>query len=76
MEEQNPMKMQKTHTARGFALYKFQDSYGEECTLQKSSLATDHYVWLGCEPNRMHLSRADCEALIKKMNVFVETGEI
>jgi hypothetical protein len=39
-------------TARGFKFYQFKDHYGVSCSLQKSSLATEACVWLGCdEPN-------------------------
>ena len=34
-------------TGRGFQLFEFKDRYGEECTLQASSLATESAVWLG-----------------------------
>lgn len=37
------------HTNRGFALVKFADANGKACSLQKSSLATDDCVWLGCD---------------------------
>jgi len=35
------------NTHRGFRYYEFFDHYGELCTLQKSSLATEDAVWLG-----------------------------
>lgn len=36
-------------TQRGFDLKSFNDLYGEECSLQKSSLATDDAIWLGID---------------------------
>lgn len=36
------------HTERGFAFHVFTDYNREECSLQKSSLATDDAIWLGC----------------------------
>ncbi len=36
-------------TARGFAYYEFKDFYGETCSLQKSSLATEDCIWLGLD---------------------------
>ena len=36
------------HTERGFARAEFTDLYGVKCSLQKSSLATDDAIWLGC----------------------------
>ena len=41
------MKVQQTN--RGFDLIKFEDLYGVKCSLQKSSLATDDAIWLGCD---------------------------
>ena len=41
------MKFAKTH--RGFTLYKFTDRYGAECSVQKSSLATEECIWLGVD---------------------------
>lgn len=39
--------MKKEITARGFALYTFHESSGEQCSLQKSSAAEEDYIWLG-----------------------------
>lgn len=36
------------HTSRGFARIEFTDKYGVECSLQKSSVATEDCIWLGC----------------------------
>ena len=43
------LKLNKRKTERGFAFMEFQDRYGEHCTLQKSSLATEDAIWLGIE---------------------------
>lgn len=40
------MRIKKT--IRGFALVTFKDHNGIKCSLQKSSLATEDAVWLGC----------------------------
>lgn len=37
-----------THTRRGFAVIEFSDLYDVACSLQKSSLATEDAIWLGC----------------------------
>lgn len=37
----------KTTTERGFGIVEFTDRYGEGCSLQKSSLATEDAIWLG-----------------------------
>lgn len=41
--------MKVEHTVRGFDIVKFSDQYGVSCSLQKSSLATEDCIWLGCE---------------------------
>lgn len=40
--------MNVTKTSRGFAFIEFEDSNGRACRLQKSSLATEDCIWLGC----------------------------
>ena len=39
--------MEIKSTQRGFARAEFVDQYGEVCSIQKSSLATDDCIWLG-----------------------------
>ena len=34
-------------TDRGFTVFEFQDVYGEPCTLQNSSLASEGAIWFG-----------------------------
>jgi hypothetical protein len=41
--------MKKEKTDRGFALRRFKDRIGVECTIQKSSIATEDCIWLGAE---------------------------
>jgi len=36
-------------TNRGFSLGKFVDRYGTKCSIQKSSLADEDCIWLGCD---------------------------
>ena len=43
------------HTERGFAIHYFTDRYGVECSLQKSSLATEDCIWIGA--NKIGLKR-------------------
>ncbi len=44
------MKKVKFHkTPRGFRKGEFVDRYGEPCSIQKSSLATEDAIWLGIE---------------------------
>ena len=40
--------MKTGKTARGFVRDGFTDRNGVECSLQKSSLATEDAIWLGC----------------------------
>lgn len=39
--------MENSKTERGFEISKFKDYYGNECSLQLSSLATDYAIWFG-----------------------------
>lgn len=39
--------MKRAETPRGFALIEFSDDYGVQCSLQKSSAATEPKVWFG-----------------------------
>lgn len=41
--------MNITKTQRGFAIAKFTDIYDVECSIQKSSLATDDAIWIGVD---------------------------
>jgi hypothetical protein len=41
--------MEKEKTTRGFDITNFIDRYGEKCSLQKSSLATEDCIWLGID---------------------------
>lgn len=43
------MELKKTKTERGFDLIEFDDRNGVQCSLQKSSLATEDAIWLGCD---------------------------
>jgi len=36
-------------TQRGFAYNEFIDLYGEKCSIQKSSLATEDAIWFGID---------------------------
>ena len=78
-------KIELTKTSRGFAVASFEDRYGNGCTLQKSSLATEDAIWFGVssdrqggdvENGRMHLSRAQVADLLPILQRFVATGEL
>lgn len=52
--------MRLTKTERGFSIIEFIDRYNTKCSLQKSSLATEDCIWLGCDdpkPEVMATSR-------------------
>ncbi len=61
---------------RGFLKGKFKDLYGYDCSIQKSSLATQDCIWLGCKGNRMHLTQDMAAELIPLLQHFVETGDL
>lgn len=76
-----PMKLELKHTQRGFSRAEFTDEYGEQCSIQDSSIATEACVWLGVDhvngsPARMHLTVDMAAALIPLLQRFVETGSI
>lgn len=39
--------MKQKTTDRGFSRIEFKDRYDCECSIQKSSLATEHAIWFG-----------------------------
>lgn len=43
------MKIEFSKTQRGFQTGSFTDRYGEKCSIQKSSLATENAIWLGID---------------------------
>lgn len=77
-----------TATRPGFARGKFKDRYGADCSIQKSSLASENCVWLGCDHEtldpttgercgaRMHLTQELAADLIPLLEHFVATGEL
>jgi hypothetical protein len=49
-------------TGRGFFRAEFEDCFGQRCSLQKSSLATEDAIWLGIDNTGPHLTHPDdCE---------------
>jgi hypothetical protein len=72
--------MKRVKTGRGFVIYEFKDRCDENCSLQKSSLATEDAIWLGIDlqdaSKRMHLTVEQVQELIPVLQKFVETGEI
>lgn len=79
------MTIEIKQTSRGFDAGKFTDLYASECSIQKSSLATQDCIWLGVDqpaPDmaglqlRMHLTRATVADLLPLLQRFVDTGEL
>lgn len=82
------MPIDLIETSRGFVRGEFRDRYNAQCSIQKSSLATEDCVWLGCDHEtihettgekcgaRMHLTRELAAELIPILQGFVETGEL
>lgn len=77
--------MNLEYTQRGFARIEFTDFNGDACSLQKSSVATEDLIWLGCNEGthvdghclaRMHLTRTMVADLLPLLQRFVETGEL
>ena len=69
--------MKNRKTQRGFDLIEFIDRYDKSCSLQKSSLAFEDCVWLGCNGNnRMHLTQEHVKELLPYLQKFIEMGEI
>ena len=76
------MKWKKT--VRGFDRAEFIDRYGQKCSIQKSSLATEDCIWLGVDTNitgedvgeRMHLTQEAARDLWPVLRDFARTGEL
>jgi hypothetical protein len=46
-------------TARGFHIAEFTDSYGNKCSIQKSSSATKDCIWLGIDKPKLTVFEND-----------------
>ena len=57
------MKIKFHNTQRGFRKGTFTDRYGEECSIQKSSLATEDAIWLGIENANPQIMQSDAVRL-------------
>jgi len=45
----NTNNLEIKHTSRGFPYTEFKDYNGRECSVQKSSIATEDCIWLGAD---------------------------
>jgi hypothetical protein len=78
------VKIRLEPTPRGFLRGEFVDRYGQICSLQQSSLATEDCIWLGVDRDidgeavsaRMHLTQALVVALLPALEHFARTGEL
>jgi len=84
------MKIKKARTERGFRRWDFDDRYGQECSLQMSSLASEAAIWFGVDVNipkenggegkvvheRMHLTQKMVKKLLPALQHFAEKGEL
>ena len=55
--------MKLTKTERGFAIGRFTDRYGQKCSLQKSSLATEDAIWFGVDDANPQIMAIDAKRL-------------
>jgi len=46
-------------TSRGFRIFSFKDRYGQDCSLQESSLAEEGAIWLGVDNTGPHINGPD-----------------
>lgn len=51
--------MKVARTNRGFARAEFEDRYGQRCSIQESSLATQDAIWLGVDNTGPHIAHPD-----------------
>ena len=82
--------MEMKRTERGFSHAEFEDRYGQQCSIQKSSLAFEDCIWLGVDKrladksgdplvdvnDRMHLTQDMVRELLPLLEHFVETGKL
>jgi len=59
-------------TERGFAIVEFKDRYGSECSLQKSSLATDDAIWFGVDDAKPQIMCSDAIRLGLRERKYTE----
>jgi len=57
------MKIKFNKTQRGFRKGVFTDRYGEQCSIQQSSLATEDAIWLGIDDANPQIMQYDANRL-------------
>lgn len=68
-------------TDRGYPLVRFADRDDRPCSIQASELALyarpgTSALWLGTDLERMHLDRAQVEALVAHLSAWLRTGSL
>lgn len=63
------------YTARNFAMYADIPTEDGNFTVQQSSLATEHRVWIGLEGDRGHLNVEEAERVRDALNEFIAAGK-
>ena len=53
------MEFKDESSIRGFKIITFKDRYGENCSLQKSSLASEEAIWLGISEAKPKIMASD-----------------
>ena len=76
MSTKRQMDLYESKTNNGLDFISFKDDYGNLCSLQESSLATEDAVWLGVDESRMHLTRKQVKVLLPFLERFVKTGDL
>ena len=62
----------KRKTARNFDIVEFKDRYNSECSLQKSSIATEDCIWLGVDDADPKIMSSDATRLGLRERTFDE----
>lgn len=66
------MEIKQGKTVRGFANIEFIDLYGSQCSIQKSSLATEDAIWFGCDDPNPQILAKDAN----KHNMNIESKDV
>ena len=61
-------------TPRNFGIVNFNDIYGNSCSIQESSLATDNALWIGVDENRMHINIPLAIKIMGTLKTFINNG--
>lgn len=60
-------------TERGFGYTEFRDSYGQDCSVQESSVMP--HLWVGVDNDRMHLTPEQVRGLIGVLSAWLAENE-